>query len=68
MDGIDETITVFTIGRILYGVSFIGSGTSIAADLVKGTEYEEAVNQFIEKMSHMNEIERTSNETERGLL
>ena len=68
VDGIDETITVFTTRPdTIYGVSFmvLAPEHPLVADLVKGTEYEEAVNQFIEKMSHMNEIERTSNETEK---
>jgi len=68
VDGIDESITVFTTRPdTIYGVSFmvLAPEHPLVSDLVKGTEYEKAVAEFREKMEHMNEIERTSNETEK---
>ena len=68
VDGTDEFITVFTTRPdTIYGVSFmvLAPEHPLVSELVKGTEYEEPVKQFIDKMSHMNEIERTSNEAEK---
>jgi len=68
IDGRDETITVFTTRPdTIYGVSFmvLAPEHPLVLDLVRGTEYEKPVEQFIDKIEHMNEIERTSNETEK---
>ena len=68
IDGTDEFITVFTTRPdTIYGVSFmvLAPEHPLIPELVKGTEYEEPVKKFIDKMAHMNEIERTSNETEK---
>lgn len=64
----DEILTVFTT-RVdtIYGVSFMVLAPEYPTVLenVKGTEYEEAVKSYIEKVNHMNEIERTSTTNEK---
>lgn len=59
----DETITVFTT-RVdtIYGTTFMVLAPEYPTVLenVKGTEYEQPVLDYIEKVKHMSEIERTS--------
>ncbi|MDO4481288.1 MAG: leucine--tRNA ligase [Bacillota bacterium] len=65
---LDKVFTVFTT-RIdtIFGTTFmvIAPEHPEVANLVKGTEYEEAVNAYIEETSHKNDIERTSTVTEK---
>ena len=65
---LDKVFTVFTT-RIdtIFGTTFmvIAPEHPEVANLVKGTEYEDAVNAYIEETSHKNDIERTSTVTEK---
>ena len=64
----EETLTVFTT-RIdtIYGTTFmvLAPEYPTVLDMVKGTEYEQATLDYIERCSHMNEIERTSTTNEK---
>ena len=59
----DEVLTVFTT-RVdtIYGTTFMVLAPEYPTVLenVKGTEYEQAVLDYIDRVNHMNEIERTS--------
>ncbi len=64
----DETLTVFTT-RVdtIYGTTFMVLAPEYPTVLenVKGTEYEQPVLEYIDKVKHMNEIERTSTTSEK---
>lgn len=64
----DETLTVFTT-RVdtIYGTTFMVLAPEYPTVLenVKGTEYEQPVLEYIDKVKHMNEIERTSTTNEK---
>lgn len=64
----DETLTVFTT-RIdtIYGTTFmvLAPEYPTVLDMVKNTEYEAPVKEYIERCAHMNEIERTSTTNEK---
>ena len=64
----DETLTVFTT-RVdtIYGTTFMVLAPEYPTVLenVKGTEYEKPVLEYIDKVKHMNEIERTSTTNEK---
>ncbi|AHF07886.1 leucine--tRNA ligase [Desulfitobacterium metallireducens] len=51
----------------IFGVSYVVLAPEhpLVKELVAGTEYEKEVNAFIDKMKGLNEIARTSNETEK---
>jgi leucyl-tRNA synthetase len=63
-----DPVTVYTT-RIdtIFGVTYmvLAPEHPLVEKLVSGTEYEKPVNAFIEKISRMNEIARTSTETEK---
>ncbi len=63
-----DSITVYTT-RIdtVYGVSYLVLAPEhpLVRELVAGTEYEPGVEAFVEKMKGLNEIARTSTETEK---
>jgi leucyl-tRNA synthetase len=64
----DDTITVFTTRPdTIFGVTYmvLAPEHPLVLKLVKGTEYEGRVMEFIDKVQHMNEITRTSEETEK---
>ena len=68
IDGLDKNITVYTTRPdTVYGVSYmvLAPEHDLVKELVKGTEYETSVNEFINKTSKMTEIERNSTETEK---
>jgi len=68
VDGIDETLTVFTTRPdTIYGVTYmvIAPEHPIVPELIKGTENEAECKEFIKKMQFLNEIARTSTETEK---
>ena len=68
LENTDKEITVFTTRPdTVYGVTYmvLAPEHELVKELVKGTEYEEAVNAFIHKTSKMTEIERNSTETEK---
>ena len=64
----DETLTVFTT-RVdtIYGTTYMVLAPEYPSvlDMVKGTEYEKPVKEYIEKVEHMNDIERTSTSNEK---
>ena len=64
----DEVLTVFTT-RVdtIYGTTFMVLAPEYPTVLenVKGTEYEKDVLDYIERVNHMNEIERTSTTNEK---
>lgn len=64
----DETLTVFTT-RVdtIFGTTFMVLAPEYPSvlDMVKGTEYEQPVKDYIDRCSHMNEIERTSTTNEK---
>ncbi len=64
----DEKLTVFTT-RVdtIYGTTFMVLAPEYPTVLenVKGTEYEKPVLEYIDKVKHMNEIERTSTSNEK---
>ena len=68
LEGRPEKITVYTT-RIdtIFGVSYVVLAPEhpLVRDLVAGTEHEEEVLAFIDKMKGLNEIARTSTEAEK---
>ncbi len=64
----DDSLTVFTT-RIdtIYGTTFmvLSPEYPTVPDMVRDTEYEREVLDYIERCSHMNEIERTSTTNEK---
>ena len=64
----DETLTVFTT-RVdtIYGTTFMVLAPEYPSvlDMVEGTEYEAPVKEYIERCSHMSEIDRTSTTNEK---
>lgn len=64
----DEQLTVFTT-RVdtIYGTTFMVLAPEYPAvlDMVAGTKYEKPVRDYISKVEHMNDIERTSTANEK---
>ena len=64
----DETLTVFTT-RVdtIYGTTYmvLAPEYPTVLEMVNGTEYEKPVKEYIEKVEHMNDIERTSTSNEK---
>lgn len=68
VDGMDQTLTVYTTRPdTIFGVSYmvIAPEHPIVEDLIKGMPQEEECRSFINKMQFLNEIARTSTETEK---
>jgi len=68
IEGRQEKITIFTTRPdTVFGVTYVVLAPEhpLVKELVKGTEYEERVLEFVDKMQYLNEITRTSNETEK---
>jgi len=68
VDGMDKSVTVYTTRPdTIYGVTYvvIAPEHPIVKELIAGTQQKEECEKFIEKMSYLNEITRTSNETEK---
>ncbi|WP_129721887.1 leucine--tRNA ligase [Xylanivirga thermophila] len=66
--GSEDTLTVFTTRPdTIYGVSYMALAPEhpIVKKLVTGTEYEKIASEFRDKIETLNEIARTSNETEK---
>ncbi|WP_066503358.1 leucine--tRNA ligase [Abyssisolibacter fermentans] len=64
----DKALKVFTTRPdTIYGATYmvLAPEHPYVKELVSGSEYEETVNTFIEKMHHLSEIERTSTDTEK---
>ncbi|MDA8210256.1 MAG: leucine--tRNA ligase [Clostridia bacterium] len=68
LKGFEEKLTVYTTRPdTIFGVSYmvLAPEHPLVLKLVEGTEYEAAAKDFIKKMLHLNEIARTSTETEK---
>lgn len=68
IDGTDKELQVFTTrADTLFGVTYMVMAPEhpYVLELVKGTEYESAVLEYIDKVEHMNDIERTSTTNEK---
>ncbi|RKD27959.1 leucyl-tRNA synthetase [Caminicella sporogenes DSM 14501] len=68
IDESDKELNVFTTRPdTIYGVTFmvLAPEHPLVEELVEGTEYEEKVKRFIEKLAHMSEIERTASNVEK---
>ncbi|MEG0662817.1 MAG: class I tRNA ligase family protein, partial [Anaerovoracaceae bacterium] len=66
--GFDRGLEVFTTrADTLYGVTYmvLSPEHPFLEDLVKGTEYEKAAFDYVEKVQHMTDIERTSTTNEK---
>lgn len=63
IDGFDKGLDVFTTRPdTLYGVTYMVMAPEhpYLKELVAGSEYEEPVNAYVDKVQHMSDIERTS--------
>lgn len=68
VDGLDEELTVYTTRPdTIYGVTYmvIAPEHPIVPKLVEGLETQAECEEFIRKMQFLNEIERTSSDTEK---
>ena len=68
IDGFDKGLDVFTTRPdTLYGVTYMVMAPEhpYLKELVAGSEYEEPVNAYVDKVQHMSDIERTSTTNER---
>ncbi|MDP4182848.1 MAG: leucine--tRNA ligase [Bacillota bacterium] len=68
VDGMDKTVRVYTTRPdTIYGVTYmvIAPEHAIVKELIKGADQESQCKEFIEKMKFLNDIDRTSNETEK---
>lgn len=63
IEGYDKSLDIFTTRTdTLYGVTYmvLAPEHPFLSELVAGTEYEESVNEYIDKIQHMSDIERAS--------
>lgn len=68
IDGYPEKLKIFTTRPdTLYGVTYmvLAPEHSYVKNLVKDTEYETAVEEYLDKVQHMSDIERTSTANEK---
>lgn len=68
IDGTDKLMKVFTTrADTLFGVTYMVMAPEhpYVMELVKGTEYEAPVLEYLDKVQHMNDIERTSTTNEK---
>lgn len=68
IDGFDKGLDVFTTRPdTLYGVTYMVMAPEhpYLKELVAGSEYEETVNAYVDKVQHMSDIERTSTTNEK---
>ena len=68
IEGTDEKMVAYTTRPdTTYGVTFmcLAPESPLVKELVAGTEYEEAVNEFVQKMHTKTEIERTAADAEK---
>ncbi len=64
----DKTLRVFTTrADTLYGATYMVMAPEhpFVAEFIRGTEYEKAASDYIEKVRHVNDIERTSTTREK---
>jgi len=68
IDGTDKLMKVFTTrADTLFGVTYMVMAPEhpYVMELVSGTEYEAPVKEYLDKVQHMNDIERTSTTNEK---
>lgn len=68
VDGEDREITVYTTRPdTIFGTTFmvLAPESSLARELVAGTEYEEVLDEFLKKMHAMTEVEREAADLEK---
>jgi len=68
IDGTDKTLRVFTTrADTLFGCTYMVMAPEhpYVAELVRDTEYEGPVHEYMDKVQHMNDIERTSTTNEK---
>ena len=68
IDGTDKVMKVFTTrADTLFGVTYMVMAPEhpYVLELVKGTEYEKAVQEYLDEVQHKNDIERTSTTNEK---
>lgn len=68
IEGRDKSLTVYTTRPdTIFGVTYMVMAPEhpIVAELISGTQYESVCMELIEKVKHVNEITRTSTETEK---
>jgi len=68
IEGYDEKLRIFTTRPdTLYGVTYmvLAPEHPFVEELVKGTEYEAPVEAFLDKLQHLNDIDRTSETLEK---
>lgn len=68
VEGTDKALDIFTTRPdTTFGVTFmvLAPEHPLVSELVQGTEYEEKVNEFVDKLGHMTEIERTASNVEK---
>ncbi|WP_432408933.1 leucine--tRNA ligase [Wukongibacter sp. M2B1] len=68
VEGIDKVLDIFTTRPdTTFGVTFmvLAPEHPLVSELVQGTEYEETVEKFINKLGRMTEIERTASNVEK---
>ncbi|MBQ0078871.1 MAG: leucine--tRNA ligase, partial [Eubacterium sp.] len=68
IEGFDKDMDIYTTrADTLYGVTYMVMAPEhpYLNELVAGTEYEAAVNEYVEKVQHMSDIDRTSTSNEK---
>ncbi|NSW84426.1 MAG: leucine--tRNA ligase [Syntrophothermus sp.] len=68
IDGSDETVSVFTTRPdTVFGITYmvLAPEHPLVEKLTRGTPYQQAVDEFIDRMKFLNEIDRTSTEGEK---
>ena len=68
IEGFDKELEIFTTRPdTIYGTTFmvLAPEHPFVKELVEGTEYEKAVDEYLDKVQHMSEIERTSTTAEK---
>lgn len=68
IDGMDKSVRIYTTRPdTIFGVTYmvIAPEHDIVKEIIKNTPQEQACLDFIERVQHMNEITRTSDETEK---
>lgn len=68
IDGFDKDMDIYTTrADTLFGVTYMVMAPEhpYLNELVAGTEYEAAVNEYVEKVQHMSDIDRTSTSNEK---
>ncbi|SHJ82497.1 leucine--tRNA ligase [Paramaledivibacter caminithermalis] len=68
IEGTDKVLDIFTTRPdTTYGVTFmvLAPEHPLVRELIGGTEYEKEVNEFVDKLQHLSEIERTASDAEK---